>query len=493
MVHSDVVIIGAGISGLVDAILMAETGKKVTVLEQHVIPGGFLQQFSRKKTVFDVGFHYMGSTSPGRPMRQFLEHLKIWDKLRVLPLPEDSAIEVQAGSKRFGYPLRFASFHEKALATWPSEREAIEKLVADTAAVCAEFKWFALKKGREYEHPMDLPFPPISLAQYLGEFVKDPWLREVLEFQTFNLGLFANEIPWTKHLLAFRSNFDETSRIDGGGGALVDALVARGKELGVDYHYKTDVVRYECEGRQVQAAITAKGERYEAGLFIAACHPKVVLAGLSDKALKPMFKDRVFEMKDSRGAFQLFLRLKQPLDSLKSHCLMLSDEEEWQGNPPLPTILVINPLEAELQDRGSPRLEAMTYFDHSLFEAWSDKPLLKRGGDYEAFKAQLADRVIAMITKICPELPSLILDRYTSTPLTDASYTRASGGGVFGVSHDLTQQGKDRPQPRTRLKNLFFTGHSIMMPGICGVFINAFDTCEMLRGDDSLFESVGTE
>jgi phytoene dehydrogenase-like protein len=492
MSSGKVVIVGAGISGLVDAILLAETGREVSVLEQHTIPGGYLQQFARKKTVFDVGFHYMGSTSPGRPMRQFLEHLGIWERLRILPLPEDGAIDVQRGTQRFGYPLRFASFHEKALATWPHERAAVERLVSDAEAVCAEFKWFALKLGREYQHPMDLPFPPLSLAQYLDGFVADPWLREVLEFQTFNLGLFANEIPWTKHLLAFRSNFDETSRIDGGGGALVDALVARGRELGVRYHFGTDVVSYECEGRQVRAALTARGERHEADLFVAACHPKVVMRALTDEQLQPMFKERVLEMKDSRGAFQLFLRLKSPLRSLGSHCLMLTDDEELRGQPPLPTILVVSPLEAEHSERGAPRLEAMTYFDHSLFEAWADKPLLKRGPDYEALKGALAKRVIAMIAKVAPDLPELILDCYTSTPLTDESYTRAAHGSVFGISHDISQQGKDRPQPRTRLKNLFFTGHSIMMPGICGTFINAFDTCEMIRGNGALFESVAT-
>jgi len=489
---ADVVVIGAGISGLVDAILMAETGRRVVVLEQHTIPGGFLQQFTRKKTVFDVGFHYMGSTSPGRPMRQFLEHLGVWDRLRVLPLPEDAAIEVLHGERRFGYPLRFEAFHEKALATWPGSREVVEKLVSDTGAVCREFKWFDLKRGREYQHPQDLPFPPISLAEYLDGFVEDPWLREVLEFQTFNLGLFAPEAPWTKHLLAFRSNFDETSRVDGGGGALVDALVARGRELGVEYRFRTDVVGYDCEGREVRAAQSAAGERFEADLFLAACHPKVVLASLSDEDLKPMFKERVLSMKDSRGAFQVFLRLKRPLDSLGSHCLMITDDEELAGDPPLPTILVVKPLEEERADRGSPRLEAMTYFDHGLFEAWADEPLMKRGADYEAFKARLADRVVAMIAKQAPELPELVLDRYSATPLTDESYTRSWKGGVFGISHDIGQQGRHRPQPRTRLKNLFFTGHSIMMPGICGVFINAFDTCEMLRGDGSLFESVST-
>ena len=33
-----------------------------------------------------------------------------------------------------------------------------------------------------------------------------------------------------------------------------------------------------------------------------------------------------------------------------------------------------------------------------------------------------------------------------------------------------------------RLRNLFFSGASVTMPGICGVFINAFDTCSAITG-----------
>lgn len=492
MPGTDVVVIGAGISGLVDAVLLAEEGRKVTVLEQHLIPGGYLQQFKRKGTVFDVGFHYMGSTRPGRPMRQFLEHLRIWDRLRVLPLPADAGIEVRSGARGFAYPTSFERFREQALATWPRERDAVERVVSDTERVCAEFKWFALKKGREYQHPMDLDFAPDSLADYMAGFVDDPWLREVLSFQTFNLGLFADEIPWVKHSLAFRSNFDETSRIDGGGGALVDALVERGRELGVDYRFRSGVERFECEGRQVRAAHTESGERFEADLFLAACPPKAALRCLSDDDLNPMFKERVFELKDSRGAFQLFLRLSEPLRSLGAHCVMIHDADEARGEPPLDTILVVDPGALEQAERGGPRLEAMTYMDWAPFARWADARVLKRGAEYESFKRAIADRMIGIIARAAPELPALVQDAYSATPLSDQFYTRNERGAVFGISHDVSQQGRHRPQPRTRLKNLFFSGHSIMMPGICGVFINAFDTCAMIRGDETLFDSVAT-
>lgn len=485
------VVIGAGLSGLVDAILLAETGRKVVVLEQHTIPGGYLQQFHRKGTTFDVGFHYMGSTLPGRPMRQLLEHLRIFDRLKLIPFAADAAIDVVHGARRFGYPARFDRFVEKARACWPHEAAAIDRIVADVERVCAEYKWFALRKGRAYRHPRDLDFAPTSFAEYVAPIVGDPWLREVLSFQTFNLGLHAHEIPWVKHTLAFRSNFDLTCRIDGGGGALVDALVARGRELGVEHRFRSEVVSFACEGRLVRSVETARGERFAAELFIGAGHPKPILRCIRDEDLNPIFKDRVLEMRDARGALQVFLRLKEPVRSLGAPCVMLHDDEEAAGDPPLSVVLVSDPCSLE-GTAGGARLEAMTYMDDAPFAAWSHLPVFKRGPEYERRKRALADRVIRMIAKIAPELPGLVEDVYAATPLSDQWYTRNEHGAVFGVSHDVSQQGMNRPQTRMRLKNLFFTGHSITMPGICGVFINAFDTCDMLRGDGTLFDQVAT-
>jgi len=489
-VSPDVVIVGAGLSGLVDAILLAESGRTVRVLEQHKIPGGYLQQFQRKGTVFDVGFHYLGSTLPGRPMRQMMEHLRIWDRVTMLPFPEDAAIEVRHGALRFAFPSRFERFHEKAVATWPHARGAIDRFVGDVGALCAQFKWFALKKGVAYGHPLDLDLPPCSFDEYLRGLTDDPDVRDALSFQSFNLGLYGHEIPWVKYALAFRSNFDLTSRIDGGGGALVAALVARGEELGVEYRFRTDVAALDCEGRAVRAVVTADGERHEAELFVAACHPKPILRMIPDESVRPMYKDRVLRLKDSRGALQVFVRLKEPLDSLDATCLMIRDDAEAAASPPVDTLLVTYPSAVETVDRGGPRLEAMSYVHQSAFARWRDLPVMRRGEEYERLKDALARRVIAVIARVAPELPGRIADVYTATPLSDEWYTRNEAGGVFGISHDVGQQGTNRPMPRLRLKNLFFTGHSITMAGICGTFINAFDTCDQIRGDGVLFEAL---
>ncbi len=55
----DVVIVGAGVSGLTAATLLSRAGLKVCVLEKHRILGGYLQGFERKGFIFDTAIHWL--------------------------------------------------------------------------------------------------------------------------------------------------------------------------------------------------------------------------------------------------------------------------------------------------------------------------------------------------------------------------------------------------------------------------------------------------
>ena len=53
----DTVIIGSGTSGLTTASLLAQTGKRVLVLEQHYLAGGCTHCFVDKKVEHETGIH----------------------------------------------------------------------------------------------------------------------------------------------------------------------------------------------------------------------------------------------------------------------------------------------------------------------------------------------------------------------------------------------------------------------------------------------------
>ena len=69
----DAIVVGSGLGGLaVAAHLARRAQKRVLVLEQHYVAGGFTHVFHRPGFEWDVGVHYVGGMQPGSFLqRQF--------------------------------------------------------------------------------------------------------------------------------------------------------------------------------------------------------------------------------------------------------------------------------------------------------------------------------------------------------------------------------------------------------------------------------------
>src|SRR4051812_45500356 len=59
----DYVVVGSGMGGMTCAALLAKLGRRVLVLEQHYVPGGFTHTFKRKRWTWDVGVHAVGEVT----------------------------------------------------------------------------------------------------------------------------------------------------------------------------------------------------------------------------------------------------------------------------------------------------------------------------------------------------------------------------------------------------------------------------------------------
>ena len=81
--HSDVVVVGAGLGGLLCAVELARQGYKVTVLEQHSVAGGYAHSFRRKGYHFDISLHSIGGLAPGDLTHGVLSSLGVFDKLEI--------------------------------------------------------------------------------------------------------------------------------------------------------------------------------------------------------------------------------------------------------------------------------------------------------------------------------------------------------------------------------------------------------------------------
>ena len=64
---------------------------------------------------------------------------------------------------------------------------------------------------------------------------------------------------------------------------------------------------------------------------------------------------------------------------------------------------------------------------------------------------------------------------------------------MYGYVKDADSPMTSFLSPRTKLKNLFFTGQSINMHGLLGVTISAVLTCSEMLGRDYLVEKINKE
>ncbi len=75
----NVLIIGAGISGLSAGCYLAMNGYRVKVLEMHALPGGVCASWKRGGYLFDHCLHWVIGSGKGNSMHKLFEELGIPD------------------------------------------------------------------------------------------------------------------------------------------------------------------------------------------------------------------------------------------------------------------------------------------------------------------------------------------------------------------------------------------------------------------------------
>ena len=63
-IHTDVVVVGAGLGGLSAAGHLQATGHDVVIIEHHSVPGGYAHNFTRRGFRFEVALHALDGMEP---------------------------------------------------------------------------------------------------------------------------------------------------------------------------------------------------------------------------------------------------------------------------------------------------------------------------------------------------------------------------------------------------------------------------------------------
>ncbi len=275
-----VVVVGAGIAGLVSALQLAHKGLAVTVVEAAPGPGGKVRQLwvgdapidsgptvFTMRWVFDQIFESVGTTLQAElkitPLAVLAKHY--WEggasgsgasalDLFADPARSIEAVRVFAGAAEAG---RFAAFCQ----TTQKLYAALEGPFIRSPA--PSFSSMPGQLGRQGMAALTQIGPFRSLWGSLGQQFRDPRLRQLFARYATYCGSSPWEAPATLMLIA-QVEMDGVWSVEGGMHALAQCLARLGAERGVRFRYGQACERIEVLGGQVSGVQLANGDRLPA-------------------------------------------------------------------------------------------------------------------------------------------------------------------------------------------------------------------------------------
>ena len=467
------VVIGSGLAGTATALLLAEGGWQVTVLERHTVPGGLMQRYRRGACWFDTGFHLVTDGSPDGLLRAILRRLGTLDE-SVFLAPEPGAQYVVAadGCAPLTVPIGLDGMLAAATARWPEQAPALERFVARLRGRLALNPWLQHLSGGVAAWAMP---EPMTVDAVLADSGVTGEARLLLGSASAILAQRAERCPFDLYAAFAGTSFAGGWRMAGGGDGLMRPLLARAAALGVGLHTGCGAATIRHNERQATAVVDEQGREHPADLVVAAIHPHEVLRLTGPEGFRPSFRSRLDEVPDGDGAVLLAAELSCRAQVLgrSHHLLRLADGGD---------AYVVAP---DCWEAGLPPcLEAMVWVPVAEVSAWRSSRLGRRDPAYRVWKEAQRARLLQALEQRFPGLAATVVRSWIASPLTFRDYLGGRHGGAMGLSHDLEFLGSQALSPRNKLRNLLLAGQSVSHPGILGTLIGACVTAGVVLGRD---------
>lgn len=466
MADGDIVIIGAGIGGLVSAALLAARGLPVTVVEAQAAPGGKMREVMAGgagidggptvftlKPVFDEIFASCGAVLDdaitARPAELLARHAWGEDRLDLFADPDRSADAVGA----LAGPDEARGFRSFMAEAARIHRALDKPFMRNTRTSPIGLTWRMGIQG--FGDLLNLR-PYETLWQALGDHFRDPRLRQLFGRYATYAGSSPFRSPATLMLIA-HVEASGVWLVDGGMHALAKAIEALAMRHGARFRYQAPVAEIIVERGHAAGVVLTSGERIPARAVVCNGDPAAIADGRFG-AVAARGVSRIAPKRRSLSALVWTGRVRATGFPLVRHNIFFSRDYAAEfaaldaGRPPDDPTIYICAQDRDDVGNGAPGDGERVQIIMNAPPHGDTSPL----GQAEI--ARCTDRMLATLNRAGLSLAMPPADMVLTTPALFEGLFPRTGGALYGQASHGWAASFRRPGARTRIPGLYLAG-----------------------------------
>jgi len=461
--YYDATVIGAGIAGLVCAAFLAKCGKKVLLVEQHFIPGGYCTSFKRKGFTFDAAVHHIGGCGKWSVVGRCFKTLGI--EMDFYPLdPMDHLIFPNFSIE---IPADLDEYLTRLQERYPSEKDNIKDFFQDFIKLYRAT--FNIEKSQIIDKYKDQTY-----GEMLNAFFKNDELKMILAGQWGYIGLpptQASAIAMCQMMINYLK--DGAFFPAGGTQEFANAIFKKFIDFGGHVMLSSKVEKILLNDNSVRGIKLQNDKEISTGLVVSNIDARQTFFDLLEGKMDSSFLKKVEEMRESCSFFLLYLGVGGDIDlsNLKRGFYHTATDvntidKEWLY------ISVPTKICPTLAPSSKQIISVVVYLDKAMY---------KNVTDWKSFKERMTLQTINRLESYVPDLKKYIEVKESATPKTLERYTSNTNGAAYGWEVTVDQMWENRLPQKTPIENLYLTGHWTRPgPGICAVVSSGWSVANLI-------------
>jgi all-trans-retinol 13,14-reductase len=502
----DAVVIGSGMGGLTTAALLSDLGWKVCVLEQHYTAGGYTHSYERNGYEWDVGVHYIGDVGAPTRTRKMFDFLTD-GKLEWAPM-DDEYDRFYIGDREFSARAGKREFRDNLVRQFPDEEAAIDAYLDRLAQVGGALSMFGMGRAmKPWLRSVAAPYMKWKTPDFmyrktwdvLSELTGNEDLIAVICGQWGDMGVPPKRSAFMVHAMIARHYLYGGFYPVGGSWQIADNIIPKIQAAGGEVFTYAAVDEILVEDDRVTGVRMADGHVIECDVVISSAGADNTFNRLlpDDVASRHGYQRAMQNVQPSVGHLCLYIGLRDTAENLglpKTNFWIYPHNDfdraldDFAASPdaPFPVVYVSFPSakDPDYLNRhpGTATIEIVAPAPYGQFEKWQGTTWGKRGEDYEAFKAELSERLLGHLYDKLPALEGKIDYHELSTPLSTEWFSAYRHGELYGLDHTPERLKQDWLTPKTKIEGLWLTGQDILTCGVTGAMMAGMLTVTAMLG-----------